>query len=249
MILCHNRVDGGFGPYTTDGVHVLTSCFDDTILLPLISWVFIILTIILFLLHRGRHMGTKYLNGRDVEMAPVASISDAPNTTSSRFNRWSGNWRKTRISLLILATFLLVALFAMHALEIARLAADHQGVGLLPFCFIPLIVVLVSLYLPSPAWSQGGFARPVRPHGLGWMGLVSFWALWMVATVIVKLWSFSSVKKHIGEAAYNGKDSKYPYSDRIVDNVVICVVYFAFLLCYLHEMFFHYRRIDRRAFS
>jgi len=111
-------------------------------------------------------------SGEDVKMIPPSH----PRTLQSRNtgSTWSGQWRKARIALLVLSTFLIIALFAMHVLEIARLSSDHQGIGLLPFCFIPLVIVLASLYLPSPAWSRGGWSRPARPHGLAWIFLVSF---------------------------------------------------------------------------
>jgi hypothetical protein len=84
----------------------------------------------------------------------------------------------------------------------------------------------------------------------------------MTATVGIKLWSFTKVKGAIGDAAYNGTDSKYAYSDRVVghlsvrgfqadflqlDNIVICAVY-SFFICYFHQMFLEYRRDARRSF-
>jgi hypothetical protein len=129
---------------------------------------------------------------------------------------WGGKWPKTRLALLIIDDFLLVAILAMQILEVARLAVDGQGVGLLPFTFIPPIIILVSTHIPTPAWSKGGWARPARPHGISWIGGISFWGLWMIVTIAVKLASYGKVKKLIGEAVYNGVDSKYPYSDRLV---------------------------------
>ena len=225
------------GPYTTGSVHVLTSCFDDTILLPIGCWIFIIIALVLFVMMRGRRdrnvgypsawlvnelclcMLMSASDGQNVEMNASSTtakplISNARSDRSSR----SASSGKSRIILLVLSTFLIIALIAMHALEIARLHTDHQGIGLLPFCFVPLFIVLLSLYIPSPAWSEHGWSRPARPHGVAWMALVSFWTLWMTATVGIKLWSFSRVEHAIGEAKYNGNDTKYPYSDRLVSD-------------------------------
>lgn len=153
----------------------------------------------------------------DPSASDAKPLNSPPNRpVSSRTH----DWRKSRIFSLVLSTFLIIALLAMHALEIARLAANHEGVGLLPFCLVPLVLVLLSLYIPSPAWSKTGRSRLARPHGLAWIGLVTFWSLWMTATVGIKLWSFTKVKGFIGEAAYNGTDSKYRYSDRVVSDLI-----------------------------
>jgi hypothetical protein len=129
---------------------------------------------------------------------------------------WAEKRPKIRIAALVLTTCFLVAVLAMHILEVARLAVDNQGVGLLPFTFVPIIVLLISLYLPAPAWSRWGFIRPPRPHGLSFATLVTFWCLWMMITAGIKMWSYSQVEKLIGEATFNGAISRYPYWDRIV---------------------------------
>lgn len=187
---------------------------------------------------------------------------------------WGGKWPKTRLALLIIDDFLLVAILAMQILEVARLATDGQGVGLLPFTFIPPIIILVSTHIPTPAWSKGGWARPARPHGMAWIGGISFWGLWMIVTIAVKLASYGKVKKLIGEAEYNGVDSKYPYSDRLVsrtstpltqgmiaarwlrrmlisgqiDNIVLMCLYWSFLLCYIHQVVLEYIRYEWGVF-
>ena len=162
---------------------------------------------------------TTLSDAKDVELLRSAGPTDSAAQILPRDHIATSRakWPKLRVTLLVLSTIFLVCLLAMHALEIARLVADKQGVGLLPFCFVPLLLVLISLYVPSPAWSAGGWHRPARPHGVSWMVGVGLWSLWMMATVIV---TFSKVKNAIGEAAYNGVDSKYPYSDRLVSRIV-----------------------------
>lgn len=131
----------------------------------------------------------------------------------------SGYWPKTRLTLFILASFFLIALLAMHALEIARLSANKQGIGLLPATLVPLVIVYISLFLPTPAWSRGGWRKPARPHGLAWISGIVCWSLWMIITIGVKMWSFSRVYNEIGVEAYDGVGSKYPYSDKIVSSL------------------------------
>ena len=103
----------------------------------------------------------------------------------------------------------------MHALEIARLSANHQGIGLLPFAFVPLVIVLLSLWVRVPTWSIARVG-PARPHGWSWLIVVCTWAVYMAVAEGVKLWSYSKVQEAIGSASYNGPDVKYPYSDKIV---------------------------------
>lgn len=131
--------------------------------------------------------------------------------------------RITRLILLILCTFLLIALIAMHALEIARLAASNYGIGLLPFCFVPLLVVLYSLYRPTPAWDRRGErerGQKARPHGCWWMLFVGIWAVWMAVMYGVKLGSLAGVFDKVGQGVYD-KGSLYKYADRVVSTCTI----------------------------
>ncbi|RSH94524.1 hypothetical protein EHS25_004327 [Saitozyma podzolica] len=221
MTLCSSRPDGGLGPYYTNGTtHVLTTCFDDVILEPLGSWVFLLFTGVLFLVMlRRRTADPNYLERQDIEMIPSESGLRPKPTLGSRTRTilcWGGKWPKTRLALLIIDDFLLVAILAMQILEVARLAVDGQGVGLLPFTFIPPIIILVSTHIPTPAW--------------------------------IKLASYGKVKKLIGEAVYNGVDSKYPYSDRLIDNIVLVCLYWSFLQCYIHQVVLEYIRYEWGVF-
>ena len=157
---------------------------------------------------------------KDVELSTLPPVSLPPLTNGNAHPTTPvplrPSWPKTRRALLIISTLLLIALFAMHALEIARLAANHQGIGLLPFCFVPLLLVLISLYVPSTLWSRNGFKRPARPHSVIWCIAVSVWCICMSVTYGVKIWSVSRLHTAIGTQAYDGSESKYPYSDKIV---------------------------------
>lgn len=163
-------------------------------------------------------------------MTKCLRLNDADGTERA-------NGSKTARILTIILTFFLVANIAMHALEIARLAANHDGIGLLPVCFVPLVFVLISLYTTRPRWSP---SNPANSQNAAWAVGVALWALWMVITVGVKLWSLSAVEGVVGARAYNGPDSKYPESDKVVsascprggsvlsrqiDNIVILCVY------------------------
>ena len=253
------------GPFATFA-HVLTTCFDDAVLEPLFSFFFILFTLTLLLMAHLRrrpvdtateHKDTERLAGSDGTM-PRRSLTRRICTLGG------GKWPKVREALLWISLFLLVALVAMHVLEIARLSVDNQGIGLLPATLVPIIIVAISLFLPTPAWSRGRWSRPARPHGEIWVAGVSLWCLWMIITVGIKLWSYSAFVHTMGEATFNAVNSAYLYGDRLVsrwcsfhtgrklmpqiDNIVILCVYWAFLLCYLQQMYFEYIRYDLKVF-
>ncbi|ORX36284.1 hypothetical protein BD324DRAFT_628157 [Kockovaella imperatae] len=253
MRLCQNRPDGGFSAHVEfGGQTILSTCFDDTILIPLGSWAFILFTGMSFLIFRRRgqasNVGDHLMNhgGKDVELStatnhhPSHLVSESPatTTTSSPANR--STYPRLRKTLLVIITFLLVALVAMHALEIARLSANHQGIGLLPFVFVPLLLIIVSLYVPTTAWSRDGFTKPARPHGLVWLIGVTLYCLWMSATYGVKIWSLKAVYNVIGMRAYDGVNSQYKESDKVVDSVTILAVYYVFMMLYVNMIFFEY---------
>jgi len=255
MTICSNRPDGGFGPFYTNGsTHVLTTCFDDTFLEPLGSWVFLhFVPILMLVMLRRRQSDEDYRNREDIELMNVPDQGRDPTTKQALAKKvrlwWGGKWPRARYAFLVISQLLLFALFAMHALEIARLSVDGQGVGLLPFLFVPLIIIWISLLVPAPAWSRGGWAKPARPHGMAFFIGVCVYCCWMMITVGIKLWSYSKVEKLLGPAQYNGVDSKYPYSDRIIDNVVILAVYFSFLMFYAHNIQLEYVRYEWRVFA
>lgn len=112
------------------------------------------------------------------------------------------------MALTVLYSFLIVASIAMSALEIARLARAHLGVGLLPFIFVSLILA----------------AALRSTDGLG--GYVSVWkwanlGLWLalVATTSVK------VAGEAKEGTGARKGTKYPNSDELTDVAVMLGLY------------------------
>ena len=63
-MLCSNRPDGSSIPwYHFDGKRYLTTCFDDTVLVPIGPWLFILFTIIAFALSWGRRRRATPSNG------------------------------------------------------------------------------------------------------------------------------------------------------------------------------------------
>jgi hypothetical protein len=97
----------------------LTSAFEDVILVPLASWLFLLLLLpILFLLTRRNHRRGAF-NGKE---------------RSKHFLRWHD----------YVKAFFALAIIAMTCLEIARLVRLDYGIGLLPFtpaCFAIAITI------------------------------------------------------------------------------------------------------------
>jgi len=115
--------------------------------------------------------------------------------------------------------FLIVA-FAINLLQIARLACDHQGVALLPFNLLGLVIALAlvpnKLYNPNRSYSSL-FLR--------------YWALWTLFQMVnvVRLRRLSHL--------YPAKGSFYPNSDRLTDNIMLLGLYALFFLfetCLIH---------------
>ncbi|MCJ1351245.1 MAG: hypothetical protein MMC33_001228 [Icmadophila ericetorum] len=202
MTLCSNRPEG-FGPISHLYTHILTSCFLDTILIPLISWLYYT-TLLLLLIFRSRLPPSTSFKNRHI------TTTTTPLTTDSNIES-SGSGSKGRIAklqnrtlpqriLFILYHLLLLALLLMNILEITRLSLAHLGIGLLPFIF-PSLLIAGALH------HTYGFRDRVR----GWR-----WAnvgLW-VGLIVVELVKLAEEGK---EGVGTRKGTKYPESDEIID--------------------------------
>ncbi|CEJ94722.1 hypothetical protein VHEMI10238 [[Torrubiella] hemipterigena] len=112
--LCINRPEG-FGPYSALSAPIPTSCFVDTVLLPLPIYIAIVIT---FVCLPG---GTGHVQ-RERHGIPRPKMA------------------RPHLITLTIYYLLIVCLVAMQALEIARLAKLDYGIGLLPFMFVGLLL-------------------------------------------------------------------------------------------------------------
>ncbi|KAL8293787.1 hypothetical protein RQP46_000488 [Phenoliferia psychrophenolica] len=109
---------GGFGPMIQGGTHqYLTSCFNDVVLLPLPTWLLILIGVPILAMSARSNRG----------MVVRASLV-------SRIFTWVYH-------LLILAALL------MSILEIVRLALSDSGIGLLPFTLAGILIAMGMLVL------------------------------------------------------------------------------------------------------
>ncbi|KAF9457498.1 hypothetical protein BDZ94DRAFT_224493 [Collybia nuda] len=108
---------------------------------------------------------------------------------------------------------LVAAAFGMTVLEIARLIAEHLGVGLLPVSSITLVIVFVLLWK-----EKRGRTLEVS------LFLIMYWLLLTIFETIKSVRLSLLVMLNPNTT----KTSKYPSSDQFLDNVVLLCLYFVF---------------------
>ncbi|ORY88842.1 hypothetical protein BCR35DRAFT_350754 [Leucosporidium creatinivorum] len=116
-------------------------------------------------------------------------------------------------------TVLVVALLAMQVLEIVRLALSDSGVGLTPFEVVGTLVVFALLW----ARAKGRMGEK-KVGGV----LVVYWAL-LLAFQAAKVDTLVVVEK-AAKAMGDKGPSKYPNSDKSLDNYVILGLYAVFFI-------------------
>lgn len=117
-MLCTNRPEG-FGPKSALSSPIPTTCFIDTILIPLPIWLALFLLPILLL---STHHRKQNYNPSTAHLRTVAPKS----------------WPFTILSAIYY--ILIICNILMQTLEIVRLALIHFGVGLQPFTYVGLLL-------------------------------------------------------------------------------------------------------------
>ncbi|MCJ1278062.1 hypothetical protein MMC21_005876 [Puttea exsequens] len=197
MRLCSNRPEG-FGPHSHLYSHILTSCFLDTVLVPLCTWLYISVLIILAAIVRRRPNDTTTFRAR--KSAGEVDALGGPKIGRS----------KTHLVFTILYYLLLLAQTLMCILEIARLSLAHFGIGLLPFTFVTLLGAAILR-----------FTNGMRGKIAGWR-----WAtlgVWVALAVTNGV----KIAEEDKEGAGTRKGTKYPEVDEITDVAVMVGVYAA----------------------
>lgn len=200
MMLCTNRPEG-FGPRSHLYAHSLTSCFLDTILVPLCTWLYLAALIVL------TATGTRLSSP---QAANTIQARESKPTHETEAKELAQTKRRTKIykALAILYYLFLLAQILMCILEIVRLSLTHLGVGLLPFTFVALI-----------AAAAVRFTKGLGGRVLGWTYLNL--ALWIALAVTNGVKIAEETKEGTGAR----KGSKYPVSDEITDVSVMIGVY------------------------
>ncbi|KAI9812007.1 MAG: hypothetical protein M1827_004899 [Pycnora praestabilis] len=175
MTLCSNRPEG-FGPSSHLYPHILTSCFIDTILVPLPTWTYFSNVLILLVVFTRRTTQRK------------SSYDSAYRTNLSP--------SRTHRILTILYSMLLVAEVLMLTIENARLGVAKLGVGLLPFTYFGILLVGCMHF-------SDGLMDRVR--GWRWAN-VGFWMGLVVANVIKVVEEAKEREKGVRRARYPVSD-------------------------------------------
>lgn len=110
-----------------------TSCFNDVILLPLPTW--LLLVVGLPLLFSTRAFSQTYYDATATKRGLLSRI------------------------ITIIYRLLVLALLLMDILEITRLVLSNSGIGLLPFNLAGVLIVMVIL---GVRWRKGGSTRVAR---------------------------------------------------------------------------------------
>ncbi|MCJ1244876.1 hypothetical protein MMC30_002077 [Trapelia coarctata] len=213
-----SKISESDGPLSTLYPHILTSCFLDVILVPLCSWLYLILVLTLLFTHRPT---TSHSHGRaykeDAALDGTVPYNPAPPRKRS----------KVQLALTILYTLLLIAQLLMCILEITRLALANLGIGLLPFTLVAILVA-GSLHLASfISTSRRGRSPGVRGSRLGgrrgWTRFANIF-LW-VSLIIVNV---VKIVEETKEGVDTRVGTKYPMSDEVIDVGVMVGVYAVF---------------------
>ena len=202
------------GPESHLYSNTLTSCFLDTILIPLCTWLYLLAILVLLALfsHRPRPSHSQATSkfymvhgfrSRNTKTADTNTNEDLALDLSR-----SRRHGKVHLAFSILYYLLLLAQTLMCVLEIVRLSLAHLGIGLLPFTFVAIVAVGVMRL------TRGLIGR-VR--GWRWTNL----ALWIALAVVNGIKIAEEVKEGTGKR----KGTKYPVVDELTDVSVMVGVY------------------------
>lgn len=209
MMLCTNRPEG-FGPLSHLYSHILTSCFLDTVLVPLCTWLY--LSALVLLAVTGTRLSTHvpYRSSKPFGLGRFRASKTTEDVEIQGVETGGPTRRhaKTHKALSILYYLFLLAQTLMCILEIVRLSLAHLGIGLLPFTFVTLITAAAVRFTNG----LGG-----RIFGWTYLNL----AVWIALAVTNGVKVAEETKEGTGAR----KGSKYPESDEITDVSVMIGVY------------------------
>ncbi|MCJ1341659.1 hypothetical protein MMC09_006955 [Bachmanniomyces sp. S44760] len=222
-MLCTNRPEG-FGPLSTRYPHILTSCFLDTILVPLCTWLYLLAILILIAIPTSHPRKRHNENTSDKEEqsgtildAEVLHAQDITDPAQRQIYKPRSR-KKLHLCLTILYYALLLAQILMCILEITRLSLANLGIGLLPFTFITLISA--ALLNPSASWfSTNNSSLRLSREPYRYITL----SVWIALAITNGVKIAEEVKEGVGMR----KGSKYPVADEVTDVGVMVGVYVA----------------------
>ena len=224
------------GPLSHRYPHILTSCFIDTILLPLCTWLYLLSLLLLFevfSLRNNRNNKTPIDPYHHTHPSSNPSASTKKEAVDAHETSTPGNGNPrtkrtgTQTALLVLYALLIAAQICMCVLEIVRLSLTHLGIGLLPFTFVSLMLALLLHLLSSSLHRSNRSLTFLTNNNI--VGRTR--RMWMVRWLNLGLWvglivcSVVKMAEEGKEGKGTRKGSKYPMSDEMVDVGVMVGVY------------------------
>ncbi|KAL9576874.1 MAG: hypothetical protein Q9212_006747 [Teloschistes hypoglaucus] len=190
--------------------YILTSCFLDTVLVPLCTWLYLTALIILAITGARLSSQIPHESSNSLSISQSHGSKNTRDVETNELATGGQTHRRAKIhkALSILYYLFLLAQFLMCVLEIVRLSLTHLSIGLLPFTFVVLITAAAVHFTQG----LGG-----KIYGWSYLNL----ALWIGLTVTNGVKLAEESKEGTGAR----KGSKYPVADEITDVSVMVGVY------------------------
>ncbi|CAD6584830.1 MAG: hypothetical protein ASARMPREDX12_001763 [Alectoria sarmentosa] len=198
------------GPLSHLYGHILTSCFLDTILVPLCTWLYLTALVALAVIGTRTATGVPRQSSRSFGRSHFRSSKTTEDVEINNLETGDQirQHRKVHTALSTLYYLLVLAQILMCILEIVRLSLAHLGIGLLPFTFVTLIVAAA---LRS--------TKGMRDRIYGWRYLN------LAAWIALAVTNGVKVAEETKEGTDARKGSKYPVADEMTDVSVMIGVY------------------------
>lgn len=195
-----------------------TTCFTDTILLPLPTYIFLVFlgssSLAALLLKRNTSSSQLQFTTPSTENRRWYSFSSSRTANGQKRS-------KVQIAAVVLYYIFLLANLLLSILEMARLSTIHFGVALLPFVTVGILLAGILHHFRGFNGSIPGYAY----------FLIVFWVANMVMSII----------KTAGlamEGVHGRKGSMYPLEDQLTDTGVMAGVYL--LIAGLEVLLWHW---------
>lgn len=234
MSLCKNRADGGQGTFKGD----LTTCTEDSFIVPLPAFVLCIGFLLCFALRRhypGESTDQEVVGMTTMKRGLASRIGGKfgiGNKEMSSITPVKGTRSGLNIGMSSLWVLLMAVLFALHVYEMckysytgapltlllkyvppftARLDAGLLGIGLLPVVNIALGLGVISMIVPM--YATNASRRRARPHFFLWAMMMVVFLVGMAVVLGVKLHTLYRTETLLGAAKINKTASKNPFSN------------------------------------
>ncbi|KAG7058735.1 hypothetical protein JMJ77_0006106 [Colletotrichum scovillei] len=234
-MLCEHRPEG-FGPRSAFSSHLPTICFADVVVVPLATWLYLIILLIVLPLCLLSLRASASASAVPSHTAGAPTAGDKVAVSTSASTSMPPATKSTSVVVKIASIIyyvLIVGMLAMASLEIARLIVAQLGIGLLPFTYVGILAALVlhvaAASTTTTSWLGGlhvyrGEAR--------WRWTVKGVNIlyWVMLMCVMAIKVASQAKEQNALGIRTGQQAQYPISDSITDNAAMIGVEFVLLI-------------------